>query len=166
LVVKRTSDIDVAYCSGASAMRLRVAVFNLILLLLVACGAGGAATGNPASGKQLFNGAVSVADTGAPACATCHAIEPGMDTGSGQSLAGIGDRAATAVAGQSAEEYLRTSIMNPDAFLSGGYQEGIMYRGYAQALTSQQVDDLVAYLLTLKSGQGSEHRLIEPPARS
>ena len=36
---------------------------------------------------------------------------------------------------------------------AGGYQEGIMYRDYAQALTAQQVNDLVAYMLTLKSGQ-------------
>jgi hypothetical protein len=46
-------------------------------------------------------------------------------------------------------------IVSPDAFLSGGYQEGIMYRGYAQALTAQQINDLIAYMLTLKSGQGN-----------
>ena len=63
------------------------------------------------------------------------------------------DRAAKTVAGQSAEEYLRTAITTPDAYLAGGYQEGIMYRDYAQALTVQQIDDLVAYMLTLKSGQ-------------
>ena len=126
-----------------------------MILLLFACGAGAGAAGDPASGKQLFNGEVSMADTGTPACATCHAIEPGMDTGSGQSLADIGSRASAAVAGQSAEQYLRTSIVDPDAFLSGGYQEGIMYRGYAQALTARQIDDLVAYMLTLKSGEST-----------
>jgi cytochrome c oxidase subunit II len=136
-------------------MRLPIALLSLAILLLAACGAGGAAAGDPASGRQLFNGEVSMADTGTPACATCHAIEPGMDTGSGQSLAGIGDRAGTTVAGQSAEAYLRASIVDPDAFLSGGYQEGIMYRAYAQGLTAKQIDDLVAYLLTLKSGQGN-----------
>jgi len=57
------------------------------------------------------------------------------------------------VDGQSAEEYLRTSITDPDAYLAGGYQEGIMYRQYEQALTEQQIDDLVAYMLTLKGGQ-------------
>jgi mono/diheme cytochrome c family protein len=122
------------------------------MLLLIACGAGGASAGDPASGRQLFDGEVSLADTGGPACATCHATEPGMDTGSGPSLAGIGDRAGTAVAGQSAAEYLRASIVDPVAFLAGGYQEGIMYRAYAQALTTKQIDDLVAYMLTLKGG--------------
>jgi cytochrome c553 len=125
----------------------------IIVLLLAACGAGGAAAGDPANGKQLFDGAVAMAGERAPACATCHAIEPGMDTGSGQSLSNIGNRAGVAVPGQSAEEYLRTAITNPDAYLAGGYQEGIMYRDYAQSLTAQQVNDLVAYMLTLKSGQ-------------
>ena len=124
-----------------------------VALLLAACGAGSVAAGDPARGKQLFDGAVALADARAPACATCHAIVPGEDTGSGQSLSNIGNRAGTAVPGQSAEEYLRTAITNPDAYLAGGYQDGIMYRGYAQALTAQQVNDLVAYMLTLKSGQ-------------
>ena len=129
-------------------------LFLLILaLMLAACGAGGAAAGDPAKGKQLFDGAVALADARAPACATCHAIVPGEDTGSGQSLSNIGNRAGTAVPGQSAEEYLRTAITTPDAYLAGGYQDGIMYRGYAQALTAQQVNDLVAYMLILKSGQ-------------
>ena len=124
-----------------------------MVLLLAACGAGGATAGDPAHGKQLFDGAVAMASARAPACATCHAIEPGMDTGSGQSLSNIGNRAGVVVPGQSAEEYLRTAITNPDASLAGGYQEGIMYRDYAQALTAQQINDLVAYMLTLKSGQ-------------
>jgi cytochrome c553 len=134
-------------------MRLRLILLGLITCLLVACAAGGAAAGDPANGKKLFDGDVAMADTRAPACATCHALDPGMDTGSGQSLSNIGNRAGASVAGQPAEEYLRVAIVDPDAFLSGGYQEGIMYRGYAQALTDQQISDLVAYMLTLKSGQ-------------
>src|SRR5262245_23443968 len=125
----------------------------IVVLLLAACGSVGGAAGDPAHGKQLFDGTVAMADANAPACSTCHAIQPGLDTGSGQSLSNIGNRAGAAVPGQPAEEYLRTAITNPDAFLSGGYQEGIMYRGYAQALTAQQINDLVAYMLTLKSGQ-------------
>jgi cytochrome c553 len=128
----------------------------IIVLLLAACGSdGGPAAGDPAHGKQLFDGTIALADARAPACATCHAIEPGMDTGSGQSLANIGNRAGTTVPGQSADAYLRTSITDPDAYISDGYQDGIMYGGYAQALTAQQINDLVAYMLTLKSGQGN-----------
>jgi cytochrome c553 len=135
-------------------MRIGVTYLLIAIVLLTACGAGGSAkvAGDPANGKKLFDGQAPMANASAPACSTCHAIEPGLDSGSGQSLSNIGSRAATAVAGQTAEAYLRTSILDPDAYLSGGYQDGIMYRGYAQALTSQQIDDLVAYLLTLKSG--------------
>jgi cytochrome c553 len=127
-------------------------VIGLVLMLLAACGSAGGTAGDPTRGQQLFDGAVAMASDRAPACATCHSTQPGIDTGSGQSLAGIGSRAGTTVPGQSAEEYLRTAISNPDAFLSGNYQEGIMYRDYAQALSTQQINDLVAYMLTLKSG--------------
>jgi len=124
-----------------------------MVLLLAACGSVSGSAGDPTNGKQLFDGAAAMASERAPACATCHAIEPGMDTGSAQSLSNIVNRAGATVPGQSAEEYLRTAITNPDAYLSGGYQDGIMYRGYTQALTAQQINDLVAYMLTLKSGQ-------------
>src|SRR5256885_1479937 len=125
-------------------------VLLIMLVLLAACGA---AAGDPVRGKQLFDGTTAMAGDRAPTCATCHATTPGQDTGSGQSLSNIGNRAGAAVSGQSAEEYLRTAITNPDSYLAGGYQDGIMYRDYAQALTAQQINDLVAYMLTLKSGQ-------------
>ena len=138
---------------GMNSTLLRVFILGVTIALLAACGSVGGTAGNPTNGKQLFDGTVVLADARAPACATCHAIEPGADTGSGQSLSNIGNRAGMTVAGQPAEEYLHTAITNPDAFLSGGYQEGIMYRDYAQAMTAQQINDLVAYMLTLKSGQ-------------
>ena len=138
---------------GMNSTILRVLILGITIALLAACGSGGGAAGNSANGKQLFDGVAAMGDARAPACATCHAIQPGQDTGSGQSLSNIGNRAGVTVPGQPAEEYLRTAITSPDAFLSGGYQEGIMYRDYAQALTSQQINDLVAYMLTLKSGQ-------------
>src|SRR5262245_196965 len=123
------------------------------LLVLVACGGGGAAGGDVAGGQKIFSGATPIAGGNAPACITCHAVEPGQQRGSGQNLSNIGYRAGITVPGQSAEQYIRTSIVDPDAYLAGGYQEGIMYRGYGRDLTPQQIADLVAYLLTLKSGQ-------------
>jgi len=52
--------------------------------------------------------------------------------------------------GLSAEEYLRQLIVEPSAYVVEGFGEGIMPAGYGDALSSEQVDDLVAYLLGLK----------------
>ncbi len=129
------------------------------IVLLTGCGsqrdetASTEAAPDPLRGRQLFHSQTVLTGEGAPSCVTCHGIEPGEETGVGPNLSDIGSRAATTVDGQSAEEYLRTSITDPDAYLAGGYQEGIMYRQYEQALTEQQIDDLVAYLLTLKGQQ-------------
>ncbi len=140
-------------------MRICLSLLLCGVLLPAACGSPRPETAStevapdPARGRQIFHGHTVLTGEGAPSCATCHAIEPGEETGVGPNLADIGSRAATVVEGQSAEQYLRTAITDPDAYLAGGYQEGIMYRQYEQVLTEQQIDDLVAYLLTLKGGQ-------------
>jgi cytochrome c len=123
----------------------------LTAVLLAACG--GAAPGDPQAGRQLFNGEIALDDPAATACSQCHSAEPGGISSLGTNLSNIGNRSATTVPGQSAEEYLRTSILDPDAFLAGNFQDGLMYRRYGNALTPQQINDLVAYMLTLKSGQ-------------
>jgi sulfur-oxidizing protein SoxX len=123
----------------------------LSAVMLVACG--GAAPGDPQAGRRLFNGQIALDDLAATPCSQCHSAEPGGISSLGTNLSNIGNRSATTVPGQSAEEYLRTSIVDPDAFLAGNFQDGLMYRRYGSALTPQQINDLVAYMLTLKSGQ-------------
>lgn len=123
------------------------------IVLLGACGEVGYPPGDPTSGKQLFAGQPPLSDPRARACSECHAVDAGQQSPLGPNLSNIGNRAATTVAGQSAEQYLQTSIIDPDAYLAGGFQEGIMYREYREALSPQQISDLVAYMLTLKSGQ-------------
>ncbi len=54
------------------------------------------------------------------------------------------------MAGKSAEEFLRESILNPDAVVTEGFTPGVMYQNYGNDLTEQEIDDLVAFLLTLK----------------
>lgn len=128
------------------------------LLFLTACGTAthSEPAGDPMNGQKLFSGAIPIADGKTPTCASCHAVEVGESSPIGPNLSNIGNRAARTVQGQSAQEYLHTSIVDPDAYLAGGFQEGIMYRGYQQVLTSEQINDLVAYLLTLKSGQDDD----------
>jgi hypothetical protein len=48
------------------------------------------------------------------------------------------------------EEYLRQSLVDPDAYLVEGYPPGAMLPDVADRLTEQQLDDLVAFLLTLR----------------
>jgi cytochrome c len=91
----------------------------------------------------------------------CHAIEKDRPSpmGLGTNFYEIGVRAGREVPGQSVEDYLRTSIVDPDAHLAGGYQDGLMYRQYAELLTPQQIEDLVAYMTTLRGQEaGTDSR--------
>jgi cytochrome c2 len=116
---------------------------SLMLVLLAACG--GATTdtirGDARNGEELFlQGAV-------PPCSTCHSLKPGLDL-VGPSLAWIGRNADSRVPGQSASDYLRQSILEPDAHIAFGFSANIMAASYKTQLSSQEVEDLVAYLLT------------------
>lgn len=122
----------------------------VLSLALAACGgsSGGdtSAVGDAKAGEKLFNQAVIVDQ---PGCNTCHSLTP--DTVIvGPSLAGIGTRAATAVSGETAEEYIRQSILEPDAHVVDGFQPGVMVQVWAEKLTPEEVDNVVAFLLTLK----------------
>lgn len=128
-----------------------------MLALLAACGGGTANTttpeepepiGDAANGEILFSQPV-IGENNAPGCITCHSLEPDVVI-VGPSQAGLATRAQTRVAGQSAEEYIRTSITNPNAHIVEGFAEGLMYQNYATDLTPEQIDDLVAYTLTLE----------------
>jgi cytochrome c len=68
----------------------------------------------------------------------------------GPSLADIGLRARTRVEGLTAEEYLHQSIVEPDAYVVEGFDPGIMYQDFEDALTDEQLYDLEAFLLTLE----------------
>lgn len=134
------------------AFQLRYAVVGLVLFaVLSGCGGGTSAiTGDAARGQQLFLGGQPFLSPDAPNCTACHNVDAAQGAGIGNNLAGLGALAATRVPEQSAAEYLRTALLKPDAYLVEGYQEGIMYRGYAEVLTPQEIEDLVAYMLTLK----------------
>jgi hypothetical protein len=65
-------------------------------------------------------------------------------------VANIGAEAGSRVSGQSAADYLRSSIVEPQAYVVEGFSAGIMPATYVDVLTEQQINDLVAYLLSLK----------------
>ncbi len=108
--------------------------------------------GDPALGEVLFlNG-----KDAAPACVTCHVLDEDRIL-IGPSMVGLAGRAATRAEGQTAEEYLANSILHPNDFLvpntdtnvfaAGG--NSLMFQQYADYLTEEDVNNLVAYLLTL-----------------
>ena len=68
----------------------------------------------------------------------------------GPGVASVGNRAATSMPGVSAEDYLRQSILEPNVFVVEGFPEGVMPPGWNEALTADQINNLIAYLLTLK----------------
>lgn len=130
----------------------------LLSLALVACGGGGeepetgggetSSAGDAANGERLFNEQL-IGSASAPGCITCHSLEPGVVV-VGPSQSDVGARAETAVPGMSAEEYLRQSIVEPDAHIAEGFTEGVMYQNFGEELTNSQINDLVAFMLTLK----------------
>lgn len=123
------------------------------VLALTACGGG--PVGDPENGRALFN-QQTIGTTDAPGCITCHSLQPG-ETKVGPSLAGIASEAEELVDSpeytgevDDAAGYLRESILQPDAHVVEGFQPGVMYQKFDEALSQQQVDDLVAFLLTLE----------------
>jgi nitric oxide reductase subunit C len=133
----------------------------ILALLVVACGGGNGdedkeetatesqsalITGSASAGEELFN---KTAIGSQPGCVTCHSLEPDKVL-VGPSLAGVATGAGSRVSGQSADEYLRESIQNTNAYTVDGFAAGVMPAGLADELSEQQVADLVAYLMTLK----------------
>ncbi len=91
-------------------------------------------------------------------CDNCHLIGELGEAGKvGPDLSSIGILAADRVPGQSAEEYLRTSIVDPEAFLAGECPNGpclggIMPGDYSSRLTEEQIDTMVNFLLEQRAG--------------
>lgn len=115
---------------------------------LAACGGGGTAApaGDAAAGETLFAQTIIGSQ---PGCATCHSLEAGTVI-VGPSLAGIASRAGTRIDGIPAEAYIRQSILEPNAYMVAGFQPNVMVQVWAEELTPEQVDNVVAYLLTQK----------------
>lgn len=98
--------------------------------------------GNPENGPAVFMG---------KGCAACHAIDglEGAVGAVGPKLTGLGERAATTVSGQSAADYIRTSIENPNAYVVDGFSAGLMPGNLKGTMSAEEYKDLVAYLETL-----------------
>jgi len=117
--------------------------------------AGGAdprVTGNAENGKVIFTTFYSQVSF---ACATCHLVDSN-DRLIGPGLLNISDIGSASHAGHTglhvddAYAYIYESITNPSAFVVPDYPDGLMPQIWAQVLTEAEIQDVIAYLYTLK----------------
>lgn len=102
-------------------------------------------TPSPIPGDPKAGAAVFMAKT----CSVCHAVKKIKAEGTiGPSLDKIGTIAAKRVKGQSAEVYLRKSILEPNAYITPGYQPFMPELG--PTMTDKELRDLIAFLKSLK----------------
>jgi mono/diheme cytochrome c family protein len=97
---------------------------------------GGNATGG--SGGSSIDGSQVFVSTG---CGSCHTIaELGSDA-----QGTIGPNLDTALAGKD-DTFIKTSIEDPSAYVEKGFPDGTMPSDYADQLSPEQIDALVAFL--------------------
>ena len=119
-------------------------LLTLIALSLAACSAAVKVEPTPTpnalviQGQKVFNAR----------CATCHALVPDTII-IGPSLSGIATRAETRVPGMSADEYILLSILRPGDYVVEGFND-VMITNFAKELTNEDMNALVAFLMTLK----------------
>jgi nitric oxide reductase subunit C len=107
-----------------------------------------------ARGEALFR-------SSPPACSACHSVVPGVNL-AGPTLAGLATRAEAILASpdyrggaSTVEDYMRESIIQPSAYLVPGAMysannQSFMPDNFEKDLEPEQIDSLVAYLVTLK----------------
>lgn len=123
------------------------AIYGLLALwllwLLAACSSDGQPQTNTvdpivARGERLFQ----------QNCATCHSTRPD-NVIVGPSLAGVATRAETRIDDLNARQYIHQSIVKPSAYVVDGFAD-LMPTKFGTSLSGEQLDALIAYLLTLK----------------
>jgi cytochrome c2 len=141
--------VSISRAVDSAAVR-RAALIILLASFTVGCGSGeeaaplpetvvgtveqAGAEGDPEAGAMVFE------DAG---CAGCHTFEPAGSTADvGPNLDELPQLAERANQG-TLEEFTRTSITNPDAYVEEGFQEGVMP---AFSGSEQELADLVAFL--------------------
>jgi mono/diheme cytochrome c family protein len=104
-------------------------------------------TGDPVNGQALYNGA-------AYGCIGCHAnaaVAPlTEETWQSAQTVRLEDPAN---AGLTPEQYLITSIVNPNAYVVPPYPAGVMPQNFGERMTHQNLADILAYIKSY-TGEG------------
>lgn len=83
-------------------------------------------------------------------CGGCHTID-GLSAGIvGPNLTQIGAVAETRAPGVAAADYIRQSILDPNAFVVEDFPNNVMPPNFSELITPEQLDDLIAFLLAQK----------------
>lgn len=148
MICRFSNRISSARRAGSPALSLRLwaalACMALVWAGLAACGGSAAPPPTPTLDPQLALGQkVFVAH-----CGACHSGS--ADTVIvGPSLAGIAERGATRVDGLDARTYVYSSILQPSDYLVEGFED-LMPKDLAKKLTGEELDGVVAYVLSLE----------------
>ena len=118
---------------GHATMRANVRVVDQAEYDKFIAGSGGAGGGSQTSGEGVFTSA---------GCGGCHTFSPaGTDAQVGPSLDSID------AGGAQLEDFVRESIVDPNANIAPGYQPSVMPETYESTLSDEQLDALVQYLV-------------------
>ncbi len=84
-------------------------------------------------------------------CVGCHNLAEPQTTSNrgpvGPNLGNLYEHAGDRVPGQSAEEYVHNSIVNPSAYVVEGYMDGIMPQNFSEKMSEEEIQALVEWLL-------------------
>ena len=130
-------------------MRIKL-ILTILLLILAACSSDAPEfsfddvpeAGDAGNGQKIFTQSIN----SAPPCSSCHTTDTVDRTGPG--LENYGEIAGERVDDESADEYTYWSIVRPTRYIVSGFSN-VMYDKYDEALSPEDVADLIAYLLEL-----------------
>ncbi len=103
--------------------------------------------GDPANGAVLYAELKAEVNF---ACQTCH-LPNSEQMLIGPGLLNVAEWAAENITDKTPQEYLHESIVNPGAYVVSGYPDNLMPRTYGELFSEQEIEDLVAYLMSLRS---------------
>ena len=111
--------------------------------------AGGAAasggTGSSGGSSGASSSALGKKTFASAGCGGCHTFTPaGTDAKVGPDLDNVAADAQKA--GEPVADYVRQSIVDPNAVVAAGYQPGVMPPNFGDTLSPEELDALVAYL--------------------
>jgi mono/diheme cytochrome c family protein len=79
-------------------------------------------------------------------CGACHTLQAAGSAGKvGPDLDQLPAEAQRA--GRPLEDFIRESIVDPEAYIEKGYPKNVMPKTFGSALSKQQLDALVQYLV-------------------